>query len=214
MISFSEEQIVGEYSGSHCTDIMREIIVGYWFRTLISYDISIDSISKIIISFSQIYEQFVDHDSHGGEMVTIDSDGKVLSCKYQAGYTAMGSIVTANGYKYHWTLKIIAMEYDIYTGITDIAKNWDYTYAWWSYGGLRRREEGQVNNNYANDEGYGENHTVHIWLDLSDDKRELSFGRNDQDFGKAFDVTSTQYKLAILIYGTTELEIIDFEITK
>ena len=54
---------------------------------------------------------------------------------------------------------------------------------------------------------------IDVWLDLKD-KYELSFAKNDNAFGKAFNMKqSTDYKLAIGMYGSvTTVEILSFDV--
>ena len=73
--------------------------------------------------------------------------------------------------------------------------NQDHGYSYWS-------EDGSIFHN-DEDRDYGEqldqDDIVDIWLDLKDGKRELSYARNNQHFGKAFDVKeATEYKLVAL----------------
>ena len=199
-----------------------KLIIEYWFRESVSSDISINNIVQMITAFLQIYEQFFEYKCHGGNNITITNDGQLLICNYEYGYKAIGTVITKAGCNYHWALKLVEMKYDMYIGIRDNNATRDgYTYAWWSFGALRQRIAGEYKGKYAdmkgkysNNKGYRKDDTVHIWLNLSNDKREILFGRNDKHFGKAFDVKSTEYRLAILIYGNAKIEIVAFEVTK
>ena len=52
-----------------------------------------------------------------------------------------------------------------------------------------------------------------VFLDLKD-KAELSFGKNQERFDKAFDLkTDTNYKLAVSLKNTSEIEMISFQIS-
>ena len=52
-----------------------------------------------------------------------------------------------------------------------------------------------------------------MWLDLKDNKRELSFAKNGTKFGKAFNVKeSTNYKFALTLSGAPyKIELLSFE---
>ena len=54
---------------------------------------------------------------------------------------------------------------------------------------------------------YAAGDTIDVWLDLQ--KLELSFGRNGEDYGKAWDVQETDYHLAISI-NSGNIELISF----
>ena len=130
------------------TEQERQIVVAYWFRKLISADISIQDILSIVLKFSEVYEEFDKSLSH--KSIKIEDDGMSFSKKDYGDHTAFGIVVARTGKKYHWKLKVIECEDDINIGIVDKDKckendtgGWwqtNYGYSYWSYDGFLYHE--------------------------------------------------------------------------
>ena len=108
---------------------------------------------------------------------------------------------------------IIAADKCITNKTTNYKNCWnkDHGYSYWCISGqLYHRSV-----NGAKDYGdpYDEGDIIDIWLDLRDDKRELSYAKNDKTYGKAYDVKeSTEYRLCVTVYGKKcKIELLSFE---
>ena len=200
------------------TEQERQIIVAHWFRKLISADISIQDMLRIIVKFSEVYEEFDKSLSH--KSIKIEDDGMSLSKNDYGDRTAFGIVVARTGKTYHWKLKVIESgDTDINIGIADKDKckendtgGWWYTkygYSYWSYDGYIYHS----NQDLEYGEEFGTGDIIDMWLDLKDNKRELSFAKNEIKFGKAFDVKhSTDFKFALTMSGAPyKIELMCFE---
>ena len=206
------------------TDETKRAITDYWFRSLMKHcsHISIQNLSKIIVEYGAICEKF--DESFIDNSIILKQGGLSLikpSSAYN-GYTGFGSITAVFGQKYHWRIKLTEcddIDPDVHIGIIAADKckanddNWwntDYGYSYWS-------DDGMIYHN-NNDKQYGDNYGKHdiidIFLDLQNNKKELSFAKNNQNYGKAHDVKeSMEYKLVITIYGNSyKVELMTFEL--
>lgn len=200
------------------TESQRQMIVQHWFRKLIASAITIQDILKIILAYSNIFDMFDKSTSH--ELIKIEKDGTLIDGNLGRKSTAFGTMTASPGVKYHWQLNIIksgsGTDNRINIGIVeaDMCNNKD---TWWfaKYGYSYYSPNGKiftygVQKHYGDTFGKGD--IIDVWLDLQDSNTTLSYSKNDKDFGKAFDVTpSKEYKLAVSIYGTSQIELLSFE---
>ena len=109
--------------------------------------------------------------------------------------------------KYHWQLKIIECS-DTQLGIgviqADKAES-SLGEPWWNekYGYVYFARHGSIVNGISRPYGdtYDEGDIIDVWLDLKEDKNELSFAKNGKKFGKAANVEkATDYRLGIAMY--------------
>ena len=203
------------------TNEERELILEYWFRVLIGTDISIANISQITLEFADEYESF-DPDLCQ-DLAKIANEGKLIykTIKKSVGCNAFGNIITTPDRIYHWKLKIIKCEDDqLNIGIIEADKakhyleaNWwfsDCGYSYWAGDGHMYHKYGVP---YG--EKYGKDDIIDVWLNLKENKYELSFAKNDKKYGKAATVEKLkEYRLAIGMYsGVKRIELLSFEIT-
>ena len=200
----------------------RLLVIEYWFRVLIDDCITIDDISNIINDFGNIQDKFDPELS--SDLVTIENDGTAITLGEESGWNihnAFGTEVAKPGKMYHWKFKLLELgEKYLNIGIIEADKCNKDTTDWWNhiFGFAYYIGSG----NFWNGNGgmpYGEecekNDIIDIWLDLRDNKNELSFQRNDTKFGKAADLKdATDYKLVIGAFRSKKkVEILMFDIT-
>ena len=199
------------------------LIVAYWFRKLITFDISIQHISKIIMEFSKLYDRF--DELLSDPSLTIQDNGTLVLKTIEEGdfdyndRSAFGTVTTITGKKHHWRLKIFEIS-SINLGIIEADKHvnnqdvawwcYCYGYSYWSGNGQTYHD----GNRNAYGTCYGKHDIIDMWLDLTQNKGQLFFAKNDEKFGKAFDVKeSRDYRLAIAMYGSpNKLELLSFDI--
>ena len=203
----------------------RVLIIGYWFRIFIARDFSIVDIAKIIKQFADECEQFDEDLSH--EVIKYENSNEIMwveSVKSYEKASAFGTMVATPGRRYHWKIHCLKMDRRtrLHFGIIKADKCDGMTEEYWwckkfaySYYRAGTIYSGSIRRIYKD---YGskfeEGDIIDIWLDLKENN-DLSFGRNDKHFGKAFDVASdTEYRLAVGTNGRLDfkLNIIDFEI--
>ena len=203
----------------------RELVFEHWFRILIGPSFSISDITRIINDFADQYEIF--DQTLTSFKIKIDHEGRIC---YNEGNSwdmknTFGIITAKPGNMYHWKLKIIQMG-DTFLNIGVIAAGEAVNHkneTWWNteHGFSYFARSGGIYTASAfkrakYGDAYGKDDIIHIWLDLRENKNELSFGKNDEKFGKAANVKeSTNYRLAIgMFLATKKIEILSFEISK
>ena len=179
------------------TESDRPLIIAYWFRILISESIGIDNISSIISNFAEEYEHFESSLVH--EEIMIEDEGETLLNKPEISHSrrsAFGSIIAKPGNKYHWKVHVVSGCSSINIGVIEADeahKNVDKY--WWNQGyGYSYFQVGLLFNGYLDendDPSYGgyisDDDIIDVWLDLKD-HYQLSFAKNDENYGKAFDM--------------------------
>ena len=206
------------------TSKMRGMILEYWFRVLIGSDISIDDISKITVAFANEFEMFDESLSH--KSLKIEIEGQIIYKDEHEWSSAngFGNFIASKGRIYHWTIKVIeALDQHLNIGIIE-ADAWKETLKkqnWWnsSYGYSYYGADGELWHDAQQGKVYGESYTagdiIHIWVDLQDEKPNLSFSKNDKKYDEIKINRCKDYKLAIGMYGESKkLEILSFEINE
>ena len=202
------------------TDDERQLVVEYWFRILIGASISVSDISNIINEFGKVYDKF--DPKLSSDSVTFENNDSIICTNKEESWNvdnAFGTEVAKPGKMYHWKLKLLELgEKYLNVGIIEADKCKKDTSDWWNYayGFSYYTQDGNFyNKNYIT---YGEecenNDIIDIWLDLRENKNELSFARNDKQFGKAANTKDgTDYKLVIGAFALMKkVEILMFEI--
>ena len=214
-------------SSSH----QRRLIIEYWFRVILYNDISIANISKIALDFGAEYETFDRALSYKGILI----ENGTLAFKEGKGWgdwSVFGIIVATAGNMYHWKIKLSApLEREnayisLNIGIIEADKCEQYQkLSWWtevgisyfsSCGSIFLYDEVTKECKYHEyGKGFEEEDEIimDIWLDIKD-KYELSFAKNDENYGKATDVKkSMEYRLAVSICDpATKAELLSFDI--
>ena len=201
----------------------RKIIVEYWFRVLIGLDILVDDILKIALKFAKEYETF------SNSSLRFEDDGRILCKTAYNGEecSTFGAVIAKPGHLYHWRIKVMEKKKDNHLNIGIIEANkfeyclevddpWyitPYGYSYFAGDGFIYNET-ESNCYWPYGDAYGEDDIIDIWLDLRDNKNELSFEKNNKKYGKAADVDSFKnYKLAIAMYGDEKkIGLMSFEI--
>ena len=214
---------------STTTDYEREVIVEYWYRTLLSVSLSFDDITKIIIEFGKAFERF--ERSLMTDNMKVNENGTILS---QTDFhwqfnSAFGSFNAFPGNKYHWKMKILQSGKDddptkleANVGIIPVDMHeqalrkprvvWcciGYGYAYYSDDG-KKYHDNYTGSNYG--KKYKPGDIIDIHLDLKDNYN-VSWGKNSKDYGKGFDLEKKEYKLAIGIYFG-KIQLLSLEITE
>ena len=205
----------------------RKIIVEYWFRVLIGSDISIDDILKIALRFAKEYEKFSYHPLLSEEALMIEDDGRIVrktTFNFQECNT-FGTVTAKQSHLYHWKIKVMEMQ-DNFLNIGVVEANkceqclstnnaWYFESFGYSYyaGDGKIYHKKKLRSCWSYGDKYGVDDIIDIWLDLRDNKNQLSFAKNEKKFGKAADVKdSTDYKLAISMYARQKkIELMLFE---
>ena len=206
------------------TKEQRQLVIEYWFRILIGECITIDDISNIINDFGNVYDKF-DPDSSSNSVTFENNDSMITFHQTTNSDTCnvFGTEVAKPGKMYHWKLKLGELgEKYLNVGIieADKCEVEQDSADWWNnaYGFAYYLVDGDIWNNgeFIN---YGEQcemgDIIVIYLDLRDNKYELSFARNDKKFGKAANMRhATEYKLVTggSFTSTKKVEILMFEI--
>ena len=200
----------------------RELVVEYWYRTLLSVSLSFADITKIIVEFGEAFERF--EESLASECIKIEENGTVLLSQAK-GYTcnnAFGVFNAISGYKYHWKVQIMQSTTDkrfqANIGIIEADKCEEYLpakiwcclgkgYAYYSYDG------NIFHNSYSGDKygnSFAANDIIDIRLNLKND-HIISWCKNGIDYGIGFEVKkNTEYKLAVgLYFGKVQLISLD-----
>ena len=203
------------------TNDERQMIIEYWFRVLIGTDITIGDIAKIMVEFANEIEAFVESFCH--ENVIIEDNGQLIYKKegYNNECNAFGKIIATPNRMYHWKLKVIECKDDqLNIGVIqeDKAKAFLAAYWWFEVFGFSYfAGNGKLYNEMAKQYGdtYEEGDIIDVWLDLKENKNEISFAKNNKKFGKAANVReSTDYRLAVGMWaGSKKIEILSFKIT-
>ena len=179
------------------TEAEIPLIIAYWFRIMISRLIVIDNISSIISKFAEQHEHFKSSLVH--KEIMIENEGKTLlnTAETRLGRkSAFGSIIAKPGYKYHWQVHVVSGVSDINIGVIEADKaQKSVDKYWWNEGyGFSYFFLGQLyNGNWDEDDDrsygriLGDGDIIDVWLDLKD-HYQLSFGKNEEDYGKAFDM--------------------------
>ena len=120
--------------------------------------------------------------------------------------------------KYHWRVKIVNDKTSTNIGIIEALQYSENKRSgwWWCTFGFSLFHNGKLySSGGVREYGasvYRKGDVVDIWLDLKDNF-DLSFGKNGEEYGKAFDVKQdTDYKLAVSLMHGVELELVLFEI--
>ena len=204
----------------------RELVVEYWYRTLLSVSLSCDDITKIIVEFGEAFERF--EESLASKCIKIEDDGTVLlsqATRYACN-NAFGVFRAISGYTYHWKLQIMQSmtfnKFQANIGIIEADKCEECLPAsaplWFCSGIGYAYYSGDGNawhmHFYGKEYGetYTDNDVIDIRLDLKDNYM-VSWGKNEKDYGKGFDVKQdTGYKLAIgIYYGKVKLISLDIK---
>ena len=211
---------------------ISSLLIDYWFRILLCVTFSIDDISKIISQFAEEHEEFDASLTH--PRINIADDNQTISIKISQTdsgqrfyrFSAFGAIVAVPGRKYHWKLQT-KKKYlkfgNILIGVIEAEQCKDTQLgSWWGekfgyvYGprGILYNGSSKIFG-YGNGKKYATGDCFDIWLDLKDGN-SLSFGKNDGNFGKAFDMRpDTNYRLGVGMRGYNfecELSIVSFEV--
>ena len=205
------------------SNAVKQLIIECWFRKLIELELSIEDIAKIIIEFADEYEQF--------DPEKTSKDLKLENDNLDVYLPTIASLLTARsfglldatpGRKYHWKIKILdemsgnigIIEADKYISFSKGTDGWwyyPYGYAYYSGKDLYNDYENTTYIVYG--EEYDVDDIIDVWLDLKDNY-DLSFGKNEKKFGKAFDLKKdTTYKLAIGLYSGG-VRLMSFEINE
>ena len=199
------------------TSVERELIIEYWYRILINLSLEIKDICSIINEFGDEYEIFDPSLIH--QKLDISDEGmtvsKAVDPNSRPKCSAFGSIIANPGRKYHWkfqVLKATPAQNMLFVNIGVIedgeAVQGALDHYWWteSYG-YSFFSSGSVWNNHKSftPDGYTDKmefeDEIHVWLDLkTDGDYHIKFGRNEEVFGKAFDMKqNTNYRMAVSI---------------
>ena len=201
---------------------VRELIVEYWYRTLLSISLSIDDITKIIVEFGEEFERF--EETLRSKKVKIKDNGKLISQtkdEYHC-HNAFGLFNATPGSKYHWKVQIKPGLFTFKANIGIIEANKceeslpDLIWCCIGRGYAYYSHDGNIFHDTFLGKKYGETYTdndvIDIRLDLKDDYM-VSWGKNGKDYGKGFDVKKeTEYKLAVgMYYGKVKLISLDIK---
>ena len=210
----------------------KALIFSHWFRKLIDAEFSVADICKIVVEFGKEYETFDETSLLSiSWMVQIMDNGDTVYQKANENRrcSVFGKMKAYPGRMYHWKLKIIEMtDFALNIGVIEANKisdnvlkdlwNRSFGYSYFAvncyfyhYG----KGETPIYKTYGEECGKGDLR-FDIWLDLRQNKHELSFGRNDKTFGKAADMEqTTSYRLVIGMFGEPKkIRIISLDITR
>ena len=202
----------------------RSLVIEYWFRILLSPSFSVEDISKMIIKFADEFEQFDASTAHPD--IVMDDKCQTISApltEERRRLSAFGCILAVPGRKYHWTIEIKkASNKLINIGIVEESQCKDlYDKYWWGiksaytyYGHSGSIFSGSLTDQWGSKEygqEFGKGDVIHIWLDLKENN-DLSFGKNENEYGKAFDMDlGKNYRLGVSMRDG-EISIVSFDI--
>ena len=179
------------------------------------YDVSIENIAAIALKFADEFDGFEPSLCH--KLLQIENDGTLLS-KIQdegKGCNAFGLVTATPGRKYHWRFKVIdAGDKQLNIGIIEAKKSTikhlDSYYWGYQYGYSYHANTGELWHNgcgitTSQVNKYGSGDIIDMWLDLTQNKNEIMFQKNQPKtylwVNNTIVFASTDYKLAIGISG-------------
>lgn len=183
---------------------------------------------KITLKFAKEYDQFA-YTEMSDKSLIFEEEGCVVikTASNMSVCSIFGTQITRFGNLYHWRVKVIegnGKDLDMNIGVIDasqcvksLQKKWawflkDYGYSYWSKDGKFYQESTSIFGKIYG-ESYAANDIIDVWLDLRDGINELSFSKNNKNFGKAVNVKdSVDYSLAITMRGDQKkIELVSFE---
>ena len=195
---------------------IREIIVEYWLRVLLSSPFSHNDIVKVMLEFSDEFEYF--DPSISSHVIKYSHDKRTIGLKREplvCGESAFGAINAKPGGEYYWELKLLKNCLFVNIGIVEADKllpNQGY----WS-NGIKLYHSGEIKYYSKGEIKYGDKVTkgdiIEICLDLKE-KYSLSYSVNSKDLGQIpYDVKKNKtYKLAIGFYQKGKISLLSCKI--
>ena len=198
------------------------LIIEYWFRILLKDEsLSFSDITNIIIEFGKVVDRFDSEVINKNDRLELkDDEGTILSLIEAEGLPqcAHGIFVAEPGAKYHWRIQMLTDCRMMNIGIdVDTAIVEKFNFFWLRKTGYSYYGNGAYWHkhalNYPKGDAYGDKgDIIHVFLDLKE-KYELSFGKNDHKFAKAFDVDeSAKYKLFVSLIKEGKIQLLSLEV--
>ena len=186
----------------------KRLIIEYWFRVLISDTFNFEDIAKCIADLAAEFEQFDSTLIHEHFQMYDEYQKASLNWQGFTRYSVFGVNIATEGRKYYWKIELCGTGgfrgFNI--GVIEANKakehmetGWwgrSYGYSWYQNGQVFNKKLSGGNKQYG--QSYGRRgDIIHVWLDMKENG-ELSFGKNERRYGKAFDIDcDKRYRLCV-----------------